>query len=255
MRDWSNSRRSCRPARQFPGCWSRREAACHNAPACAAHVRTDDRLPPSPLHIHCTPAKPSARRSKRALAAFCERWRHRHRPGANGTPGAGYAAPSAVPRCDRVIDRSTGCGCWRAANARVSTGTKAPPRSANVWARRSGTAISSSASNAIRGKKRLRCTSSARARSIPRPTMLEFLTKARPRIAVELPSVLIDGALAVDRVIRYEHLEAELEAVGTSAESAGRLSLATATRAPAPRAHYSAARRAGTRVDRCRVRA
>lgn len=47
----------------------------------------------------------------------------------------------------------------------------------------------------------------------PRPTLAQFLVQARPASLSNFDLYSIDGALAVDRVIRYEHLEAELEAV------------------------------------------
>ena len=47
----------------------------------------------------------------------------------------------------------------------------------------------------------------------PRPTLATFLTEARPESLSNFGLYSIDGALAVDRVIRYEHLDAELEAV------------------------------------------
>jgi len=48
----------------------------------------------------------------------------------------------------------------------------------------------------------------------PRPTIAQFLAKARPESLSNFPLYSIDGALAVDRVIRFEHLAAELDAVG-----------------------------------------
>ena len=47
----------------------------------------------------------------------------------------------------------------------------------------------------------------------PRPTLAQFLLEARPASLSNFGLYSIDGALAVDRVIRYEHLETELEAV------------------------------------------
>jgi hypothetical protein len=73
----------------------------------------------------------------------------------------------------------------------------------------------------------------------PRPSMLEFLTKARPGSLSNFPLYSIDGALAVDRVIRYEHLDAELDAVGHLLNLPGELSLAT-PRPEAVACHYSA---------------
>lgn len=72
----------------------------------------------------------------------------------------------------------------------------------------------------------------------PRPSLLEFLTKARPGSLSNFPLYSIDGALAVDRVIRYEHLDAELDAVGHLLNLPKTLSLA-APRSSAP-CHYSA---------------
>lgn len=48
----------------------------------------------------------------------------------------------------------------------------------------------------------------------PRPTLAQFLAETRPASLSNFDLYSIDGALAVDRVIRYEHLEDELEAVG-----------------------------------------
>jgi len=47
----------------------------------------------------------------------------------------------------------------------------------------------------------------------PRPTLAAFLADARPESLSNYPMYAIDGALAVDRMIRYEHLDSELEAV------------------------------------------
>jgi len=47
----------------------------------------------------------------------------------------------------------------------------------------------------------------------PRPPLATFLAEARPEVLSNFSLYSIDGALAVDRVIRYEHLDAELEAV------------------------------------------
>jgi hypothetical protein len=46
-----------------------------------------------------------------------------------------------------------------------------------------------------------------------RPTLATFLADARPESLSNYPMYSIDGALAVDRVIRYEYLDTELEAV------------------------------------------
>ncbi len=47
----------------------------------------------------------------------------------------------------------------------------------------------------------------------PRPTLAQFLTEARPESLSNFGLYSIDGALAVDRMIRYEHLDTELEAL------------------------------------------
>lgn len=47
----------------------------------------------------------------------------------------------------------------------------------------------------------------------PRPTMAVFLGEARPESLSNYALYTIDEALAVDRMIRYEHLDTELEAV------------------------------------------
>ncbi len=46
-----------------------------------------------------------------------------------------------------------------------------------------------------------------------RPTIATFLAEARPESLSNYAMYSIDGALAVDRVIRYEYLDSELEAV------------------------------------------
>lgn len=72
----------------------------------------------------------------------------------------------------------------------------------------------------------------------PRPTLAQFLTETRPASLSNFDLYSIDGALAVDRVIRYEHLEAELEAVRNLLNLPGPIALqASGARAP----HYSAA--------------
>jgi hypothetical protein len=79
-----------------------------------------------------------------------------------------------------------------------------------------------------------------RTRSLdPRPSMLEFLTKTRPESLSNFPLYSIDGTLAVDRVIRYEHLDAELAAVGHLLNLPREVSLAT-PRPAAAGCHYSA---------------
>ena len=47
----------------------------------------------------------------------------------------------------------------------------------------------------------------------PRPTLAQFLAETRPESLSNFDLYSIDGALAVDRVIRYEHLDTDLEAV------------------------------------------
>jgi hypothetical protein len=48
----------------------------------------------------------------------------------------------------------------------------------------------------------------------PRPTLLEFLQHARRESLSNYSIYCIDAALAVDRVVRFEHLNAELDAIG-----------------------------------------
>ncbi len=72
----------------------------------------------------------------------------------------------------------------------------------------------------------------------PRPSIVQFLSDARPASLSNFPLYSIDGALAVDRVIRFEHLDAELDAVGHLLNLPGTLCRAAA-HTPAT-CHYSA---------------
>jgi hypothetical protein len=71
----------------------------------------------------------------------------------------------------------------------------------------------------------------------PRPTLAAFLTEARPESLSNFALYSIDGSLAVDRVIRHEHLDAELEAVGHLLGLSGSIALPATTQRTA---HYSA---------------
>jgi hypothetical protein len=73
----------------------------------------------------------------------------------------------------------------------------------------------------------------------PRPSIAEFLAQARPESLSNFPIYTIDGALAVDRVIRFEHLDAELDAVGHLLNLPTPLTLPDTDRA-ASAGHYSA---------------
>jgi hypothetical protein len=71
----------------------------------------------------------------------------------------------------------------------------------------------------------------------PRPRLSEFLAKARPESLSNFGLYSMDGALAVDRVIRYEYLDTELEALRNLLNLPAPIGLGTHTdRAP----HYSA---------------
>jgi hypothetical protein len=71
----------------------------------------------------------------------------------------------------------------------------------------------------------------------PRPTLAQFLTEARPESLSNFGLYSIDGALAVDRMIRYEHLDTELEALRNLLNLPAPMALeAPPARAP----HYSA---------------
>ncbi len=72
----------------------------------------------------------------------------------------------------------------------------------------------------------------------PRPTLAQFLAETRPASLSNFDLYSIDGALAVDRVIRYEHLEAELEAVRNLLNLPAPIALSGGI---APASHYSAA--------------
>jgi hypothetical protein len=72
----------------------------------------------------------------------------------------------------------------------------------------------------------------------PPPSIFDFLTQARPESLSNFSLYSIDGALAVDRVIRFEHLDAELEAVGQLLNLPEPLALPTRERPAA--CHYSA---------------
>ena len=72
----------------------------------------------------------------------------------------------------------------------------------------------------------------------PRPTLLEFLQHARRESLSNYSIYCIDEALAVDRVVRFEHLDAELDAIGQLLNLAAPLQLPardTSTAMP----HYS----------------
>ena len=70
------------------------------------------------------------------------------------------------------------------------------------------------------------------------PTLAAFLTEARPESLSNFPMYTIDAALAVDRVIRHEHLATELEAVRNLLNLPEPIVLAAADEPPA--GHYSA---------------
>ena len=79
-----------------------------------------------------------------------------------------------------------------------------------------------------------------RTRSLdPRPSIAQFLTQARGESLSNFPIYAIDGALAVDRLIRYEHLDSELDAVGHLLNLPERLAVTATARATAA-CHYSA---------------
>ncbi len=71
----------------------------------------------------------------------------------------------------------------------------------------------------------------------PKPSIAEFIARATPEMLSNFSIYSIDGALAVDRVIRFEHLAAELEAVGNLLNLPQRLSLPAGN--VAAEAHYS----------------
>jgi len=76
----------------------------------------------------------------------------------------------------------------------------------------------------------------ARARRRALPPIAEFLAAARPATLSNFDLYTIGGALAVDRVIRYEHLDTELDAVGHLLDLPIELRLpADPDRAPEPR--------------------
>ncbi len=72
----------------------------------------------------------------------------------------------------------------------------------------------------------------------PKPTIAEYFAHTPPEIFSNFPIYSIDGALAVDRVVRFEHLGAELEAIGNLLNLPQPLRLPTPNTAPAP-SHYS----------------
>jgi len=71
----------------------------------------------------------------------------------------------------------------------------------------------------------------------PSPTLTEFLAEARSESLSNFSLYTIDGTLAVDRVIRYEHLAAELEAVRNLLNLPGPIPLPATVKATPD--HYS----------------
>jgi hypothetical protein len=75
-----------------------------------------------------------------------------------------------------------------------------------------------------------------RARRGAVPPIAEFLAAVKPAALSNFDLYTIDGALAVDRVIRYEHLDGELDSVGHLLDLPIELRLAAdPQRAPEPR--------------------
>jgi hypothetical protein len=75
----------------------------------------------------------------------------------------------------------------------------------------------------------------------PRPSLMQFLGSLTPDSLSNFDIYTIDGALAVDRVIRFEHLADELEALRHLLDLPEPWVLQPATAAPCPvEPHYSA---------------
>lgn len=72
----------------------------------------------------------------------------------------------------------------------------------------------------------------------PRPTLAQFLAETRPESLSNFGLYSIDGGLAVDRMIRHEHLDTELEAVRNLLNLPAPITLDVA---PARASHYSSA--------------